>query len=234
MGEYVPAAPINDDVRKQNQNLPGMGGVFNVVNLHVYHYAGNNPVKYVDPDGNEIDQSEVNDAFENWLKIRDPELARADRDVHIFMDNQAIGKNGRIPSTEELNEYAKEVIEGQKTYSIIVALGFLFAGLLNRPNVPKVGFKVEGELKTIFNNRGLFLNWLKGNQSLARQTNPLNATEAQQLIDVAKSLGLTTEHNLSGLLGTKTIGPKKVSVRTARGLPIQSQSPKCQLALPAF
>ena len=28
-----------------------MGGVFNVVNLDVYHYAGNNPVKYVDPDG---------------------------------------------------------------------------------------------------------------------------------------------------------------------------------------
>ncbi|MEL3909064.1 MAG: hypothetical protein P1P64_08690, partial [Treponemataceae bacterium] len=28
-----------------------MGGVFNVVNLHVYHYAGNNPVKYTDPDG---------------------------------------------------------------------------------------------------------------------------------------------------------------------------------------
>jgi hypothetical protein len=51
MGEYVPQAPINDDVRKQNQSLPGMGGVFNVVNLHVYHYAGNNPVKYVDPDG---------------------------------------------------------------------------------------------------------------------------------------------------------------------------------------
>jgi hypothetical protein len=33
--------------------LPGMGGVFNTVNLHVYHYAGNNPVKYVDPDGEE-------------------------------------------------------------------------------------------------------------------------------------------------------------------------------------
>jgi RHS repeat-associated protein len=51
MGEYVPAAPINDDARKRNQNLPGMGGVFNTVNLHVYHYAGNNPVKLVDPDG---------------------------------------------------------------------------------------------------------------------------------------------------------------------------------------
>ena len=31
-----------------------MGGVFNVVNLHVYHYAGNNPVKYTDPDGRDI------------------------------------------------------------------------------------------------------------------------------------------------------------------------------------
>jgi hypothetical protein len=28
-----------------------ISGVFNYVNLHVYHYAGNNPVKYVDPDG---------------------------------------------------------------------------------------------------------------------------------------------------------------------------------------
>jgi hypothetical protein len=51
MGEYVPGAPINDEVRKSNQNLPGMGGVFNVVNLHVYHYAGNNPIVYTDPDG---------------------------------------------------------------------------------------------------------------------------------------------------------------------------------------
>jgi hypothetical protein len=49
-----PGAPINDDVRKQNQNLPGMGGVFNYVNMHVYHYAGNNPVVLVDPDGEKI------------------------------------------------------------------------------------------------------------------------------------------------------------------------------------
>jgi RHS repeat-associated protein len=54
MGEYIPVAPINDEAKKNNQNLPGQGGVFNLVNLHVYHYAGNNPVKYTDPDGKVI------------------------------------------------------------------------------------------------------------------------------------------------------------------------------------
>jgi RHS repeat-associated protein len=54
LGEYIPGAPVNDEARKRNQNLPGMGGVFNVVNLHLYHYAGNNPLKYTDPDGRDI------------------------------------------------------------------------------------------------------------------------------------------------------------------------------------
>jgi RHS repeat-associated protein len=52
MGEYIPSAPTHDEARKRNGNLPGMGGVFNYVNMHVYHYAGNNPLKYTDPDGN--------------------------------------------------------------------------------------------------------------------------------------------------------------------------------------
>jgi hypothetical protein len=54
MGEYLPGAPASDEARRRNGNLPGQGGIFNLVNLHVYHYAGNNPVKYVDPDGKYI------------------------------------------------------------------------------------------------------------------------------------------------------------------------------------
>jgi hypothetical protein len=54
LGEYIPEAPVDDEARKRNGNLPGMGGIYNIVNLHLYHYAGNNPLKYMDPDGNEL------------------------------------------------------------------------------------------------------------------------------------------------------------------------------------
>ena len=51
LGEYIPKAPIDDEAKKYNENLSGMGGIYNTVNLQLYHYAGNNPVKYTDPDG---------------------------------------------------------------------------------------------------------------------------------------------------------------------------------------
>ena len=60
LSDYIPKAPTDDEAKKHNENLPGMGGVFNVVNLHLYHYAGNNPVKYTDPDGEITKHEDLN------------------------------------------------------------------------------------------------------------------------------------------------------------------------------
>jgi len=37
-----------------SNRLPGIGGVFNTINLDLYQYGGMNPMKYVDPDGNDV------------------------------------------------------------------------------------------------------------------------------------------------------------------------------------
>jgi len=69
LGEYIPVAPTNDEAKKHNSNLPGNGGVFNAINLHLYHYAGNNPVKYTDPDGKSAAAVVSNPSFWSGIGI---------------------------------------------------------------------------------------------------------------------------------------------------------------------
>ena len=58
VGEYIPQAPINDEAKKHNENLPN-GGVYNAINLHVFNYGNNNPIKYNDPDGRMAEAAEA-------------------------------------------------------------------------------------------------------------------------------------------------------------------------------
>jgi len=59
-GEYLPS--VDDMIAAQNQgeeyrpeeSLPGMGGVYKPTNIDMYHYAGQNPVKLIDPDGERV------------------------------------------------------------------------------------------------------------------------------------------------------------------------------------
>ena len=44
----------NSIARLATESRATMGGIYNSINMHLYHYAGNNPVKYTDPDGKKI------------------------------------------------------------------------------------------------------------------------------------------------------------------------------------
>jgi RHS repeat-associated protein len=105
MGEYVPSAPVNDEARKRNGNLPGMGGVFNVVNLHTYHYAGNNPVKYVDPDGREK-RSLDNGEWETVNRVRNETVQYINTMINDI--NLNIQSGGRHYISPDLIESAQK------------------------------------------------------------------------------------------------------------------------------
>ena len=90
-------APVNDEAKKHNENLPGMGGVYNTVNLHVYHYAGNNPVKYTDPDGNFIASyfanTKFNNAFNFFIEKYQKKLDTINRASQLYQQIYDIPKN---------------------------------------------------------------------------------------------------------------------------------------------
>jgi hypothetical protein len=58
---YLPAGLRKPPQFNTGTQLPGMGGVFNSVNLGLYSYTSQNPLRYIDPDGNAV--------FENADKL---------------------------------------------------------------------------------------------------------------------------------------------------------------------
>jgi len=119
VGEYVPEAPVNDEARKRNGNLPGQGGVFNYVNLHVYHYAGNNPVKYTDPDGKQ--NKKVYTFQVESRRFIDGKLFGSTREVYYSTDPERL-KTQRQKIRGDLDN------EGDMRYSSRIRIGDRYTG----------------------------------------------------------------------------------------------------------
>ncbi|QQO10710.1 RHS repeat-associated core domain-containing protein [Breznakiella homolactica] len=97
MGDYVPGPGMSPD------KLSGLGGVYNVINLHTYHYAANNPVKYTDPTGREVEIlgtpeyiAEVNRLLEE-AELASPDFKSKMKELR---DNKEIKVTIRAPETQ--------------------------------------------------------------------------------------------------------------------------------------
>ncbi|MBO4386304.1 MAG: hypothetical protein J5817_04720, partial [Treponema sp.] len=94
LGEYIPKTPINEEARRYNQNLPGMGRVFNHIYAYLYHYAGNCPVRYIDPDGKTTRITITNQ------KVKDlPESFRKQYGLMGSGEMRIVGPRGKVGET---------------------------------------------------------------------------------------------------------------------------------------
>ncbi len=57
LGKYLPEASREVEARNRNEPLEGQGGVLNPLNLALYSYAKNNPLRYTDPTGRVDEES---------------------------------------------------------------------------------------------------------------------------------------------------------------------------------
>ncbi|UTC61765.1 RHS repeat-associated core domain-containing protein [Treponema sp. OMZ 787] len=146
LNDYIPQAPVNDEAKKHNENLPGMGGVFNVVNLHVYHYAGNNPVKYTDPDG-KITWNRAEDGDIHYNSLYNPDLRNC---YAVFSINTEHYRATRETNTIKNHSYSlsgtKDIIE--------IRQGGIEAQTITTVTLKRFNINLDGKNYDVFKMEG--------------------------------------------------------------------------------
>ena len=115
--------------REKDGKLPGMGGAFNSLNLTMYAYGHQNPVKYVDPDGNLVIEVVLNkdrniagkihitDDFGNEVKLSAPTPYRSAAVLGYALHRDTVTSNGDTPTgTYEIKDTVVSSSQNKSSY----------------------------------------------------------------------------------------------------------------------
>ena len=159
MGDYIPGAPVNEEAKKRNGNLPGQGGVFKYVNLHTYHYAGNNPVKYTDPTGRD---DIYYDEYGKYIETIESQT------TNVYLRNEA-GDNTLLTNVTEFNKFTAAVYgesSGNSAESTAIA-----NVIMNRSDY------TGRTVSDIIDNTGIY-GYSEANQAIATNGTNSNSNES--------------------------------------------------------
>ena len=199
LGEYIPKAPIDDEAKKHNENLPGMGGVFNVVNLHLYHYAGNNPVKYTDPDGKDIDTVTETIKLTIDLGKQVAPLFEKPNPNNLMSETKARNKINDIKGV--LNNMAELAKKDPETFGATLMLGSICASAALDSEL--VGSIID--LNNGLKEKGIDIMGmnLSGSMNLSSSVNLKYSAQFQPNFGSSFNLGINLNGNLNKMIGDK-------------------------------
>ena len=199
LNDYIPKAPIDDEAKKHNENLPGMGGVYNIVNMHLYHYAGNNPVKYTDPDGRDIETVKETIRISIDLGKQVAPLFEEPNPNNLMSEAKAMNKANAIKGL--LTNMADIAKKDPDTFVKTLVLGGLCGGIAFGSGLVDSIIDLNNGLK----EKGIDIMGmnLSGSMNLSSSVNLKYSAQFQPNLGSSFNLGINLNGNLNKTIGDK-------------------------------
>jgi len=172
--------------------------------VNLYGFASGDPVNFSDPFGLGPCDNLPPEACKGWTAT-----VQQAQEFWNGVVGVIAGLPRKIAAFFSIGDATTAITGVDENGETVSTGGRILAGAMAATGPVSEGFKIAGQLEIIWKDRRLFTGWLQGSQSLARITNPLSHSEARQIIENARRLGIEEklfDFNRAGLQGLEQTG----------------------------